>query len=168
LSKRPHPHPSRQNSSWSDSASSLITLKKRYILGYVIVSTAYADDKKTYPINFQFRLSTDKDQQERQIKAIKKKHHIDLRKKGALLQFIDQCDQNDVHPHLIDVAGHHLEPNSLNAIDIKNIPWIGIPNAKTPLLNHNNTRGNIEELKLRPSADGRIKNFSNDDSSKVL
>jgi len=124
-------------------------VEKRYILGYVIVSTAYADNKKAYPINFQFRLSTDKDQQDRQVKAIKKKHHIDLRKKGALLQFIDQCDQNKVLPDFIDVAGHHLEPKTLNAIDIKNIPWIGVPNAKTPLLNHNKTRWDIEELKRK-------------------
>jgi hypothetical protein len=124
-------------------------VEKRYILGYVIVSTAYADNKKTYPINFQFRLSTDKDQQDRQVKAIKKKHHIDLRKKGALLQFIDQCGQNNVLPDFINVAGQHLEPKTLNSIDIKNIPWIGIPNTKTPLLNHNNTRWDIGELKRK-------------------
>ena len=124
-------------------------VEKRYILGYVIVSTAYADNKKAYPINFQFRLSTDKDQQDRQVKAIKKKHHIDLRKKGALLQFIDQCDQNNVLPDFINVTGHHLEPKTLNAIDIKNIPWIGIPNTKTPLLNQNKTPWDLEELKRK-------------------
>ena len=124
-------------------------VEKRYILGYVIVSTAYADNKKAYPINFQFRLSTQKDQQEQKIKAIKKKNHIDLRKKGALLQFVDQCDRNDVLPNLMDIAGHNLEPEILSLVDIKNIRWIGIPNAKTPLLNHDQTRWKIEELKRK-------------------
>ena len=124
-------------------------VEKRYILGYVIVSTAYADNKKAYPINFQFRLPTDKDQQDREIKLIKKNNHIDLRKKGALLKFINKCDQNDALPDLIDVAGHHLEPKTLNAIDMANGSWIGIPNAKTPLLNHKNTRWDIKELKRK-------------------
>ena len=120
---------------------------KRYILGYVIVSTAYADNKKSYPINFQFRLSTNEDQQDQKIKAIKKKNDIDLRKKGALLQFIAHCAQNDVLPNFIDVIGHHLEPETLNAINTNNIPWIGIPNARTPLLNQDNTRSDYQELK---------------------
>jgi len=119
---------------------------KRYVLGYVLVATSYADTIKSYCVNFQFRLSTDEDRKKAEQKKLKQNEKIDLRKKGSLINWINvQLNQGYELSHT-DVSGVNLTPETLTELDNLGVDWIGLPNSKTPLLDQEMNKYNFEEL----------------------
>jgi len=122
---------------------------RRYTLGYVIVAISYADNKKAYPVNFQFRLLSEEERRQGKINTKKKKEKIDLRKKGSLLKMIHLQEQNGHGPELVEVSGVNFDSNILRELDEKVIHWIGIPGRRTPLFDKENNRWDLNSLKSK-------------------
>jgi len=121
-------------------------VEKQYVLGYVLVTCSYADKKKAYPVNFEFRLSTEEDKQQRKLEADRKKEGIDLRKKDSLIQLIEFQKEKGTVPAYVEVTGNNMEAKTLIVIDNQGISWIGLPNKKTKLLNNENKPFDFNEL----------------------
>jgi hypothetical protein len=122
---------------------------KQYVLGYVIVVVSYADSEKAYPLNFEFRLTSEDERRQAELKSKKKKAKIDLRKKGSLLEMIELEEQSGHKPELVEVKGVNIDSSTLQQIDEKEIPWIVIPNAKIELFDRNNNLFPLEALKRK-------------------
>ena len=120
---------------------------RRYTLGYAIVVVSYADSKKAYPVNFEFRLRSEEEIRQAEIKTEKKKEKIDLRKKGSLLEMVELQERNSYNPKLMEVTGVNLESGILNKLDEKQIDWTGIPSVKTPLFDREGNRWDANALK---------------------
>jgi hypothetical protein len=120
---------------------------KQYMLGYVIVVVSYADSEKAYPLNFEFRLRSEDERHQAEIKSKKKKAKIDLRKRGSLLKMIELEEQSGHKPELLEVKGVNIESGTLQQIDEKKITWIVIPNEKIELFDRNNNLFTLEALK---------------------
>lgn len=120
---------------------------KQYVLGYVIVVVSYADSEKAYPLNFEFRLRSDDERRQAEIKSKKKKAKIDLRKRGSVLEMVELEEQSGHKPELMEVKGVNIESSTLQQIDEKGIPWIVIPNAKIELFDLSNNLFPLEALK---------------------
>ena len=120
---------------------------KQYLLGYVIVVVSYADSEKAYPLNFEFRLRSEDERRQAEIKSKKKKAKIDLRKKGSLLEMVELEEQSGHKPELVEVKGVNIESSTLKQIDEKEIPWIVIPNVKIQLFDRNNNLFPLDALK---------------------
>jgi len=122
-------------------------VEKRYVLGYVLVATSYADKNKSYCVNFEFRFSSDDDRKRAEQEKLKKKEEIDLRKKGSLIKWIQIQINNGIEIPLAEVSGINLESETLKELDNKDINWLGHPSSKTVLLDLNKNRWNFESLK---------------------
>ena len=122
-------------------------VEKRYVLGYVLVSTSYADKTKSYCVNFEFRLSTEEDKKKAEQKKLKKKEKIDLRKKGSLINWINIQINSGLEVAFVQVSGVNLDAETLNGLDIRGIDWVGLPSAKTALLNQEMNRWDFDSLK---------------------
>lgn len=122
-------------------------VETRYVLGYVLVSTGYADKTKSYCVNFKFRFSTEEDRKKAQEKKLKKKEEIDLRKKGSLINWINIQINSSLEVSFVQVAGVNLDAETLKGLDIRGIDWVGLPSGKTALLDQGINRWNFELLK---------------------
>lgn len=118
----------------------------RYVLGYVLVSTFYADEKKGYPVNFQFRLVSEEERQELEQQRLRKAAEIDLRCKGSLAQWVELLEREGHKPEWVEVSGTNLESDTLKALDEREMGWLALPNSRTPLLNGLGNRWKWEEL----------------------
>ena len=121
-------------------------VEKRYVLGYVLVATSYADTTKSYCVNFQIRLSTEQDKENAKKKKLKKTNKIDLRSKGSLLKWINIQRDSGHTVQFTDVSGINLNSETLKGLDEIGVNWIGLPNSKTPLFDQEMTRYNFENL----------------------
>lgn len=106
--------------------------ERRYVLGYVIVVVAYADAKKAYPVNFEFRLRSEEERQQAELEQQRQEAGIDLRSKGSLLCKIQLEEEAGAKPEWTEVTGVNLEGETLSKLEEKEIGWIGLPNGKTP------------------------------------
>ena len=122
-------------------------VEKRYVLGYVLVSTSYADKTKSYCVNFEFRLSTEEDRKKAEQKKLKKKEEIDLRKKGSLINWTDIQRNSGLEVAFVQVSGVNLDAETLKGLDIRGIDWVGLPGGKTALFDQGMNRWNFELLK---------------------
>lgn len=121
-------------------------VEKRYVLGYVLVATSYADTTKSYCVNFQLRLSTEKDKENAKKKKLKKNEKIDLRTKGSLLNWINIQINSGYKVRFTDVSGINLNSETLKGLDNIDVNWIGLPSNKTPLLDEEMMRYDFEKL----------------------
>ena len=122
-------------------------VEKRYVLGYVLVSTSYADKTKSCCVNFEFRLSTEEDRKKAQEKKLKKKEKIDLRKKGSLINWTDIQRNSGIEVEFVQVSGVNLDAETLNGLDIRGIDWVALPSGKTAILDQEMNRLDFELLK---------------------
>lgn len=118
----------------------------RYVWGYVLVSTFYADEKKGYPVNFQFRLVSEEERRELEEQRLRKAAEIDLRCKGSLVQWVELLEREGHKPEWVEVAGANLEGQTLKALDEREVGWLALPNSRIPLLNGSGKRWKWEEL----------------------
>ncbi len=122
-------------------------VEKRYVLGYVLVATSYADKMKSYCINFEFRFSSEEDRKKAEQQRLKKKEEIDLRKKGSLIDWVDIQRKNGIEIPMVKVSGVNLNGGTLEALDEKSIGWLGLPSAKTAIFDLESNRLNFDALK---------------------
>ncbi len=124
-------------------------VEKRYVLGYVLVALSYADDKKSYCVNFKFRFSSDEDKKKAAQQKLKKSKAIDLRKKGSLIKWVNAKLDNGFEISQTDVSGVNLNAETLHQLDEKGIQWLGLPSSKTILLDSKQNRLDFELLKKK-------------------
>jgi len=122
-------------------------VEKRYVLGYVLVATSYADDTKSYCVNFEFRFSTEEDKKRAEQKKLKKSAKIDLRKKESLIEWINVQINNGAEIQDVEVSGVNLKPKTLRELDKRDIIWLGLPSTKTVLSKTGNKQWELEKLK---------------------
>jgi hypothetical protein len=106
-----------------------------------------ADSEKAYPLNFEFRLTSEDERRQAEIESKKKKAKIDLRKRGSLLEMVELEEQSGHKPELVEVKGVNIESSTLKQIDEKEISWIVIPNVKIQLFDRNNNLFPLDALK---------------------
>ena len=121
--------------------------EKRYVLGYVLVATSYADKTKSYCINFRFRFSSEEDRKKAEQKKLKKKKEIDLRKKGSLINWIDIQINSGIEVPFTEVSGVNLDAETLKGFDSRDIDWVALPSSKTVLLDQEMNKWDMELLK---------------------
>jgi len=122
-------------------------VEKRYVLGYVLVSTSYADKTKSYCVNFEFRLSTEEDRNKAQEKKLKKKEKIDLRKKGSLINWIKIQINSGIEVEFVQVSGVNLDAETLDELDARGIDWVALPSGKTAILDQEMNKRDFDSLK---------------------
>ena len=122
---------------------------RTYTLGYILVTVAYADHQKAYPVNFEFRLLSDEERQDAERERQKQQAGIDLRKRGSRLQLVELQERKGTTPDSVEVTGVNLDASTLATLDQKQIPWIALPSKKTPLCTKNDARGKLEELEAK-------------------
>ena len=76
-----------------------------YYLGYVMVSTCYADGDKAYPVNFRVPYQTEEEKRRAEDARLKSEAEVDFRKKGALGDWIDVLTQKERLPGIMSLAG---------------------------------------------------------------
>lgn len=125
---------------------------KRYVMGYVLMASSYADDDKYYGLNFEFRFSSEEDRAKSQEKKLKQEENIDLRKKDSLVQLLEaQLARGIARPEFIEVCGQNLSAQTLLYLDQQPIEWLGIVSSKTAIANIAGEKWNFETLKKKPA-----------------
>ncbi|MCK5508171.1 MAG: transposase [Desulfobacterales bacterium] len=70
-----------------------------------------------------------------------------MRKKGSLINWINIQINSGLEVAFIQVSGVNLDAETLNGLDIRGIAWVGLPSAKTALLNQEMNRWDFDLLK---------------------
>lgn len=122
---------------------------RQYVLGYVVVVISYADRKKAYPVNFEFRLLSPEEREQAEREREKKKAGIDLRHSGSLLRKVELEEEKGLRPEWVEVTGINLEAETLSKLDAKSLGWVAIPNRRTPLVDQKGNRWALDDLRAK-------------------
>jgi len=95
-----------------------------YYLGYVMVSTCYADGDKVYPVNFEFRIQTEEEKRRAEDAKLKSEAEVDFRKKGALGDWIDVLTQKERLPGIMSLAGALSSVPNYKLADERGLAWV--------------------------------------------
>ncbi len=99
-----------------------------YEMGYCVVTTHYADDEKNYPLFPDFRLKSDEEKKDDEIKKLKNNLGVDDRSPKDLLKLIDYQIANKNAPDIVVLAGSSFNLPTVNEVKKRGIGWMGVCN----------------------------------------
>ena len=98
--------------------------EKRYYLGFVLVSTCYCDAKKSYPVNFEFRVQTAEERRRASEARLKKKAGVDFRRKGAVKKWLQALRDENQMPSTLSMVGSQVSGKNFKQADAFEVPWV--------------------------------------------
>lgn len=111
-----------------------------YGRGYSVVTTHYADDRKHYPLLFGFRLKSEDEKKDDEMKKLKNKLGIDNRSSKDLLKLVNHQIANKNAPKVVVLPGSSFNLSTIKELKKRGVPWIGVSNKNRNYTVSNNVK----------------------------